>query len=70
MDKATFEMVLTAYDETAREALSRGLSPDVANKEGNTAAAMFLASFNGADDAAAKVEIEELNLKAHVKIFH
>lgn len=70
MDKATFEMLLTAYDETAREALARGLPPDIANKEGNTAAAMFFASCSGIDDEKARIEIEELNLKAHVEIFH
>lgn len=62
MDAATFEMVLTAYDETCRDARGQGQSEAVAHKEGITAAAMCLAAMTGVEDAAARAEVERLDL--------
>lgn len=56
-------MVAEAYDETVSEAIAAGHPPDVAHKEGVTAAAMFLSSMNGIEDAAARKEVEALGLK-------
>jgi hypothetical protein len=62
MDAATFEMVLTAYDETVRDARGQGQGEDVAHREGITAAAMCLAAMTGIQDAAARAEVEGLDL--------
>lgn len=62
MDAATFEMVLTAYDETCRDARAQGQSEAVAHKEGITAAAMCLAAMTGTEDAAARAEVERMDL--------
>jgi len=62
MDTSTREMVSQAYDETVAEAMAQGHNTDVAHKEGITAAAMFLASMQGTDDATARASIEALGL--------
>lgn len=62
MDAATFEMVLTAYDETCRDARAHGHNEAVAHCEGVTAAAMCLAAMTGIEDSAARAEIERLDL--------
>jgi hypothetical protein len=62
MDAATFEMVLTAYDETSQDARAQGHPDGVAHKEGLTAAAMCLAAMTGVEDAAAMAEVERLDL--------
>lgn len=62
MDAATFEMVLTAYDETCRDAQAQGHSEATAHREGITAAAMCLAAMTGIEDAAACAEVERLDL--------
>ena len=62
MDQDTAKMVAEAYDETVSEALAQGHSPETAHKEGITAAAMFLASLTGVEDAAARVQVEGLGL--------
>lgn len=63
MDAATLEMVLTAYEETNADALSHGHAPDVAHKEGIVAAAMCLAAMTGIEDAAARAQVEALDVK-------
>jgi uncharacterized membrane protein len=63
MDNSTAKMVAEAYDETISESLAQGRSADIAHREGLTAAAMFLASMSGQDDAAALAEVEKLGLK-------
>ena len=63
VDAATARMLAEAYVETVGEALAQGQSADVAHREGVTAAAMFLASMNGLEDAQARVEVEALGLK-------
>lgn len=62
MDAATFEMVLTAYDETVQDARGQGQGEDVAHREGVTAAAMCLAAMTGIQDSAARAEVEGLDL--------
>ncbi len=62
MDDTTVKMVADAYDETISEAMAQGRTADVAHKEGVTAAAMFLASMTGIEDAAARSEVERLGL--------
>lgn len=62
MDAATFEMVLTAYDETQRDARAQGHDDAVAHREGITAAAMCLAAMTNLEDAAARAEVERLDL--------
>lgn len=62
MDAATLEMVLTAYDETVRDALGQGHSGAVAHAEGITAASMCLAAMTGIEDSAARAEVERLDL--------
>lgn len=62
MDAATFEMVLTAYDETVRDARGQGQGEDVAHREGITAAAMCLAAMTGIEDSAARAKVEGLDL--------
>ena len=57
------KMVADAYDETVSEAMAAGRTADVAHKEGITAAAMFLSSMNGIEDAAARKEVEALGLQ-------
>jgi hypothetical protein len=63
MDAATKTMLAQAYDETVGESLGQGHDAATAHKEGITAAAMFLASMSGADDAAARTEVEKLGFK-------
>lgn len=62
MDAATFEMVLTAYDETCQDARAHGNSEAVAHREGITAAAMCLAAMTGVEDDAARAQVEALDL--------
>ncbi len=62
MDGATFEMLLTAYDETYHDACAQGHAHGVAHQEGITAAAMCLAAMTGVEDAAARAEVEALDL--------
>lgn len=62
MDAATYEMVLTAYDETCQDARAQGQAEAVAHREGITAAAMCLAAMTGIEDAAARAEVESLDL--------
>lgn len=62
MDAALFEMVLTAYDETIRDARGHGHSEGIAHQEGLTAAAMCLAAMAGIEDAAARAKVESLDL--------
>lgn len=61
MDAATLEMVLTAYEETRRDALDHGHDEAVANNEGITAAAMCLAAVTGIEDADARAQVVALN---------
>ncbi|CCG39805.1 hypothetical protein [Magnetospirillum molischianum] len=63
MDDSTAKMVAEAYDETYSESLAQGRSTEVAHREGVTAAAMFLASMTGLEDAAAIAEVEGLGLR-------
>lgn len=62
MDAATLEMVLTAYEETCQDARAQGHSEAVAHGEGITAAAMCLAAMTGVEDAAARAQVEALDL--------
>lgn len=62
MDAATFEMLLTAYDETCQDARAQGNSEAMAHKEGITAAAMCLSAMTGVEDAAALAQVEALDL--------
>ena len=62
MDDTMAKMVADAYDETVAEALAQGRAADVAHKEGVTAAAMFLSSMTGTEDAAARAQVEGLGL--------
>ena len=62
MDDGIAKMVAEAYDETVSEALAQGQPPEVAHREAVTAAAMFLASLNGVDDATARAQVENLGL--------
>lgn len=63
MDESTRRMVIEAYDETVSEALAQGHPPETAHKEGVTAAAMFLSSMTGVEDAQARASVESLNLE-------
>lgn len=65
MDTGTREMISQAYDETVMEAIAQGQPADVAHREGITAASMFLASMTGAEDAAARTQVEGLGLTPH-----
>jgi hypothetical protein len=56
------KMVAEAYDETVHEAIAQGRSPEIAHREGITAAAMLYASMSGIDDSIALSEVEALNL--------
>lgn len=62
MEAATFEMVLTAYDETCRDARGQGHDDATAHREGITAAAMCLAAMTGIEDGPARAEVERLDL--------
>ena len=62
MDDGMAKMVAEAYDETVAEAMAQGHPAEVAHKEGVTAAAMFLSSMTGAEDAAARSQVEGLGL--------
>ena len=64
MDESTRQMIAEAYGETVSEALGRGVAADKAHVEGITAAAMFLASMVGLEDAAARAEVEKMGLKS------
>ena len=63
MDEATKLMLSDAYDETVVESFAQGRSAEIAHKEAVVAAAMFLSSLTGLEDAAARMEIEKLGLK-------
>ena len=63
MDDSTRTMLAEAYDETVSEALAQGRDNATAHKEGVVAAAMFLSSLTGIEDAAARAEVEKLGLK-------
>jgi len=65
LDDRTAKMVANAYDETVYEAMEQGRPAEVAHKEGVTAAAMFLASVAGVEDAAARAKVEALGLNHH-----
>ncbi len=65
MDASMRKMVAEAYDETVSEAMAQGHEPSTAHKEGVTAAAMFLSSLIGVEDAAARAQIESLGLQPH-----
>ncbi len=58
------KMIAEAYDETVAEALAQGQPQAVAHREGVTAAAMFLSSMTGVEDAAARSSVESLRLDA------
>jgi len=62
MDDKMAKMVADAYDETVSEALAQGHASDTAHREGVTAAAMFLASMTGSEDASARAAVERLGL--------
>lgn len=64
MDESTRTMIAQAYDETMSEALAQGRSADVAHREGITAAAMFLSSLTGIEDAQALKAVDALGLGA------
>ena len=63
MDQQTLTMLADAYDETVRESLASGHGYDIAHKEGITAAAMFMSSMTGIEDAAARAQVEGLGLR-------
>ncbi len=63
MDEPTRKMIAEAYDETVSEAMAQGHPSDTAHREGITAAAMFLASMSGIEDAAARIAVETLGLE-------
>ena len=65
MEESTKLMLAEAYDETIAESFAQGRSPDVAHKEAVVAAAMFLSSLTGLEDAVARAEVEKLGLKPH-----
>lgn len=65
MDASTRKMVAEAYDETVSEAMAQGHEPTTAHREGVTAAAMFLSSLSGVEDAAARAEVEAMGLQPH-----
>ena len=65
MDTGTREMISQAYDETVMEAMAQGHPPEIAHREGITAASMFLASMTGVEDAAARSQVEGLGLSPH-----
>ena len=62
LDAGTVQMVAEAFDETYDDAIAAGHPAEVARREGLTAAAMFLASLTGLEDAAARAGVEALNL--------
>ena len=62
MDDSTKKMLAEAYDETVAEALAAGRARAEAHKEGITAAAMFLSSLSGIEDAAARAQVATLGL--------
>ncbi len=62
MDDSTRKMVCEAYDETVAEAMAAGRGAATAHKEGTTAAAMFLSSLTGVEDAQARAEVDGLGL--------
>jgi hypothetical protein len=62
MDDGTAKMVAEADDETVSEALAQVRNPDIAHREGITAAAMFLASMTGIEDTTARGQVEALGL--------
>ena len=63
MDDSLRRMIAEAYDETVAEALAQGHSQATAHTEGITAAAMFLSSMTGQEDAAARSSVESLRLE-------
>lgn len=63
LDPSVGLMVTEAYEETVAEALAQGQAAATAHREGISAAAMFLASMSGLEDAAARAEVEALGLK-------
>lgn len=63
MNDATQTMVEEAYQEAAREAISRGMSALTAHKEAVVAAAMLLSAVAGVEDEQAKAEVVALNLR-------
>ena len=63
MDDSMKRMVAEAYDETVSEAMAQGHPPETAHKEAITAAAMFLSSMTGVEDAAARASVEGLGLE-------
>jgi hypothetical protein len=63
MDDSTRKMVAEAYDETVAEAMAQGRAGEVAHREGVTAAAMFLSSLTGVEDAAARSAVDQLGLE-------
>jgi hypothetical protein len=63
MDAPMKKMVAEAYDETVAEALAAGHPPEVAHREGITAAAMFLSSISGIEDETARAEVQQLGLE-------
>jgi transcription initiation factor TFIIIB Brf1 subunit/transcription initiation factor TFIIB len=62
LDEGMVRMIAEAYDETVAEALAQGHSHETAHREGVTAAAMFLASMTGQEDATARQVVESLGL--------
>lgn len=62
LDAGTVQMVAEAFDETYADAISAGHSAETARREGLTAAAMFLASLTGLEDAVARNAVEALDL--------
>ena len=63
MDDSTIAMLEESYIETVQEALAAGHSKLEAHKEGVVAAAMLLASLNGAEDDAARAAVAALNFR-------
>lgn len=63
LDETSEDMVMTAYDETYREAVDRGLDDEVAHAEGETAAAMCLAACLGIEDEQAREYIRTMNIR-------
>jgi uncharacterized protein YsxB (DUF464 family) len=63
MDEPMRKMIAEAYDETVSEAMAQGHPPEKAHGEGIIAAAMFLSSMTGVEDAAARAKVEGLRLE-------
>lgn len=63
MESHILEMVVTAYDETRSDAMGLGRDDATAHAEGMVAAAMCLAALTGMEDAAARAEVEALDLR-------